>query len=232
MTRVLLLGAGGFIGSHVDRALAGVEVARIGRDRLDLLNAEPGDVLDLLDEVRPTAVVNCTGALDGPAPHLLRLHAGSTAVLLEAVAERPGTRLVRIGSAGEYGPVRFGSSTDEDTATNPVGGYGVSHLAATHLVRVGARTRGIDAVSLRVFNPIGPGAQGESLLVRLAERVRGALLDGSRRVPTGPLDAWRDFVDVRDVAKAVVAAVTSPGPLPPGDQHRQRLRPAGAGRGP
>jgi nucleoside-diphosphate-sugar epimerase len=31
----------------------------------------------------------------------------------------------------------------------------------------------------------------------------------------GDLSAYRDFVDVRDVARAVALAVTAPGPLPP-----------------
>jgi nucleoside-diphosphate-sugar epimerase len=65
-------------------------------------------------------------------------------------------------------------------------------------------------VSLRVFNPIGAGAQGESLLVRAAERIVEALRDDLDEVRMGPLSAWRDLVDARDVATAVAAAVTVP----------------------
>ena len=72
---------------------------------------------------------------------------------------------------------------------------------------------GLDAVVLRVFNPVGPGSPAASLPGRLADELRRALPDGTVRV--GDLSAYRDFVDVRDVAQAVGLAVTAPGPLPP-----------------
>ena len=65
---------------------------------------------------------------------------------------------------------------------------------------------------LRVFNPVGPGAPAASLPGRLAAELRRALAHGTD-VRLGPLDAVRDFVDARDVADAVLAAVTA-GSLP------------------
>jgi NDP-hexose 4-ketoreductase len=85
----------------------------------------------------------------------------------------------------------------------------VTKLAATQLV-VGAVAAGLlEAVVLRVFNPIGPGTPEASVLGRVAEQVRRAMASGSARVTTGPLGAFRDFVDVRDVAAAVRAATLS-----------------------
>ncbi|MGH3622742.1 MAG: NAD-dependent epimerase/dehydratase family protein, partial [Sciscionella sp.] len=66
----------------------------------------------------------------------------------------------------------------------------------------------LDAVVLRVFNPIGPGAPESSLLGRVAAELRRAMTDGTD-VRLGPLDAVRDFVDVADVADAVVAAAVA-----------------------
>ncbi|MGH3648366.1 MAG: NAD-dependent epimerase/dehydratase family protein, partial [Micromonosporaceae bacterium] len=42
--------------------------------------------------------------------------------------------------------------------------------------------------------------------------LRRALTDGAHQIRLGPLGAYRDFVDVRDVAAAVVAAAFAPTP--------------------
>lgn len=215
MTRVLLLGSSGFIGGHVLAALDAHprvgEVVCLRRAELDLLTAGVDDLCAVLERSGPDVVVNCTGRLDGSADDLMTVHALVTARLLDAIARcATGTRLVRLGSAGEYGPVPHGTRVREGDATRPVGPYGVSHLAATELVRTAVESGSADAVSLRVFNPIGAGAQGESLLVRAAERIAEALRDDRDQVRMGPLSAWRDLVDARDVATAVAAAATVP----------------------
>jgi len=127
------------------------------------------------------------------------------AKLLEAAgAAAPGARLVRLGSAGEYGIVPHGRSVAEDDRTEPVGAYGVSHLAGTRLFALAG------AVSLRVFNPIGAGQPAENVLGRAALRLREAVATGSGEITLGPLGAYRDFVDVRDVAALVRAVVLAP----------------------
>jgi NDP-hexose 4-ketoreductase len=73
---------------------------------------------------------------------------------------------------------------------------------------------GLDAVVLRVGNPVGPGAPPTSLPGRLARLLREAGTDPDAVLRLGDLSAHRDFVDVRDVASAVALAVTAPGPLP------------------
>jgi nucleoside-diphosphate-sugar epimerase len=65
-------------------------------------------------------------------------------------------------------------------------------------------------VTLRVFNPIGAGVREATLLGRAAQRLRTALATGSPTVLMGPLSAYRDFVDARDVATAVAAAALAP----------------------
>jgi nucleoside-diphosphate-sugar epimerase len=123
-------------------------------------------------------------------------------------------RLVHLGSAAEYGRVPVGTATTEDDPERPLGVYGATKLGATRLVRAAALA-GLDAVVLRLANPIGPGSPATSLAGRIAGELRAALKSG-QDVTTGPLDDVRDFVDVRDVAAAVVAAaVRRSGSLPP-----------------
>ncbi|MCK2214734.1 NAD(P)-dependent oxidoreductase [Actinomadura sp. ATCC 31491] len=204
MSTVVVFGATGFLGRPVAELLEGdARVTRLVRPRraeLDLLTAAPADVADLLAAARPAAVLNCVGRLSGGYDELLRGNAGVAAVLLEAVALAvPRARLVRLGSAAEYGPALPGARQREDGPARPTGAYGISHLAGTLLVE---RAREVDAMSLRVFNPVGPGVSAGNVLGRVLELIGAATGD----VEVGPLGAVRDFVDVRDVARAVVRA--------------------------
>jgi nucleoside-diphosphate-sugar epimerase len=222
--KVLLFGASGFIGAHVRAALtADPRVGAVvcpGRDRHDLIDGDPADLVRLLRQESPDAVVSCVGRLTGTDAELIRGNTLVTAELLAAVAAAaPNARLVRLGSAGEYGVVPHGRSVAEDDRTEPVAAYGVSHLAATRLVELAP----VDAVSVRVFNPIGAGLSEENLLGRAARRLREAVATGAAEVVMGPLGAYRDFVDVRDVAALVRSLVLAP-------DLRHRVFNAGSGR--
>ena len=215
MTRVLLFGSSGFIGGPVRAAMAAdprvTELICPGRDRHDLVGGSVADLVALVRETAPDAVVNCAGRLSGTGAELMLGNAVVTAKLIEAVAAAaPLARLVRLGSAGEYGPVAFGHAVGEDEPTAPVSDYGISHLAATQLLRLAAESGRVDGVVLRVFNPIGPGCGEENLLGRAAARLRAAMAAGADQIVLGPLTAHRDFVDTRDVATAVLAAALAP----------------------
>jgi nucleoside-diphosphate-sugar epimerase len=228
MTRVLLFGASGFIGAQVRAALSADprinDLVCPGRDRYDLIDGDHAGLVGLLRAVGPDAVVSCVGRLTGSDSELLRANTLVAAKLIEAVAlAAPAARLVRLGSAGEYGAVPHGRSVREDDQTLPVGGYGVSHLAATRLFQLAGESGRVDAVSLRVFNPIGSGLSQENLLGRAAVRLRAAVAGGAAEITMGPLAAYRDFVDVQDVASLVLAVLLAP-------DLRHRVFNAGSGR--
>ncbi|MFC8388554.1 MULTISPECIES: NAD-dependent epimerase/dehydratase [unclassified Streptomyces] len=212
--RVLLIGANGYIGRFVaDRLLAdpAVQLTALGRGddadvRFDLATGSPGALTRFLDAVHPGVVVNCAGTTRGGARELTRHNTVAVATVCEALRRSGcGARLVQIGCGSEYGPSQPGSSTAEDAVPRPGGPYGVSKLAATELV-LGS---GLDAVVLRVFSPVGPGTPAGSPLGRLAEAMRRAMQSGDSELKLGGLGAQRDFIDVRDVARAVHAASLS-----------------------
>jgi nucleoside-diphosphate-sugar epimerase len=219
--RLMIIGAGGFLGRHVwHRAVAaGLEVCTAGRSELpaspshhlvDLARDDPEGLAGVVAAVSPDVVVNCAGATAGAPDVLSAVNVTGSYALARAMllAGRPA-RLVHLGSAAEYGYSEPGVPVTESAPPRPAGVYGVTKLAGTRLVQL-AVAAGLPAVVLRVFNPVGPGAPEESLPGRLAAELRRALTSGTE-VRLGSLDAVRDFVDVRDVADAVLAAAAGPG---------------------
>jgi len=218
---VLLFGASGFLGTQagaeLDRDPRAGTVIRVGRRRAgpadtgwishDLLAAGAGELAALIRGVRPDVVVNCAGRLSGDTVQLVEANVLVTARMIEAVArEAPAARLVVLGSAAEYGRTPYGYHVGEDHPASPVAPYGVTRLASSQLVQLAVSEQRLDAAVLRVFNPAGPGVPPENLLGRAAAGMRAALNDGNDTVVLGPLGAYRDFVDVRDVATAITAA--------------------------
>jgi nucleoside-diphosphate-sugar epimerase len=233
--RVLLIGANGYLGRFVaDRLLAdpAVQLTALGRGddadvRFDLASGSPGALTRFLDAVHPGVVINCAGATRGGARELTRHNTVAVATVCEALRRSGcGARLVQIGCGAEYGPSQPGSSTAEDAVPRPGGPYGVSKLAATELV-LGS---GLDAVVLRVFSPAGPGTPAGSPLGRLAEALRRAMQASDGELKLGGLGVQRDFIDVRDVARAVHAASLSAaqGVINIGSGRAVRLREAAA----
>ncbi|WP_411576898.1 NAD-dependent epimerase/dehydratase family protein [Streptomyces sp. SCSIO ZS0520] len=218
--RVLVLGATGFLGGHLTRLLRaerGILPCTAGRGsgadlRADLAAVTVPELAALLTAAAPDAVVNCAGAVGGGPGEQSALNSRLPAVLCAALKQAaPGARLVHLGSAAEYGRVPHGERVREEAPAAPLGHYGATKLAGTLAVT----SSGADAVVLRVTNPVGAGAPEAGLPGRLAAALRRAAVTGpGTAVRVGDLSAHRDFVDVRDVARAVHLALRAPGPLP------------------
>ena len=217
--RILVVGFTGYLGAHVAerlRALPGTRVLGAGRSPgadvpVDLAADTVDRLAETLASAAPDAVVNCAGATGGDAVTLAELNARGPAVLCAALHRAcPTARLVHLGSAAEYGPGAPLGKVAESAPTRPLTAYGATKLAGT--VTVG--TSGLDAVVLRVGNPVGPGAPATGLPGRVTALLREAGTDPDAVLRLGDLSAYRDFVDVRDVAGAAERAVTATGPLP------------------
>ena len=183
MSQVLIFGGSGFLGAQVLRALSTdnrVErVTSIRQSTCDLINASVDEIADRIGESVPTAVVNCTGRLDGTTHELMQANALVTAKLLDALSgsvSGSAIRFVRIGSAGEYGLVPYGTAVVETDQARPVSAYRLSHLTATGLVELAASHGRVDGLTLRVLTRSGPGC---AMATYLAEPRRGC----ARRLP-------------------------------------------------
>ena len=215
----LVTGGSGFLGGHLLAALAerrrpGVEVIALGRRlpenwpegrflRADL-NDPPG-LRRALTATEPAVVFHTAGRTPPADPEALYLaNTLATLHLLDALRASPETtRLVLAGSAAELGPVPVGDlPVGESYPCRPADAYGLSKWLAT-TAGLAARPP-LEVVVARVFNPVGPGQPGSQALGRFADLLKNPGPD-PLRLTVGDLDAHRDFVDVRDVARALIA---------------------------
>lgn len=214
----LVTGANGFVGSQVLEALAsreaGAEVVVLGRRpprtgaRHRFIEAdltEPEGLRGALRGLSPDYVIHTAGKTPPASDdELYRSNFWATTHLLAALRGLGRSiRIVLAGSAAELGPVDAADlPVAEDYPADPVGAYGRSKWMAT---RSGlAEGPPLEVVCARIFNPIGPGTPPTQALgafaARLAEPGPDPLV-----LPVGPLDTRRDFIDVRDVARALLA---------------------------
>ncbi|MGA5552340.1 NAD-dependent epimerase/dehydratase family protein [Streptomyces pseudogriseolus] len=226
-SRVVVLGATGFVGGHVGAALdaAGYEVLAVARRPLktpaswrfrpmDLVHGGPEALTSLIETERPVAIVNAAGEVWSPdAEGMRRNNELLVDRLLAAVAasgERP--RLVQLGSVHEYAPQPRGVLLTESSPEEPVSDYGRTKLRGSRAVLRAVRAGDADAVVLRLSNVIGAGTPTASLLGQVAAQLLAGGGDGApAQVRVAPLRSSRDFVDARDVSRAVVAALRVPG---------------------
>ncbi|MGW5460476.1 NAD-dependent epimerase/dehydratase family protein [Streptomyces sp. NPDC003996] len=127
---------------------------------------------------------------------------------------RPGPRAVADLDAGRFEPAcpHCGAEVSpglvgEDAPADPRNVYAATKLAQEHLAAAWARSTGGSAVSLRYHNVYGPRMPRDTPYAGVASFFRSALARGEApRVFEDGLQR-RDFVHVRDVAAANVAAL-------------------------
>ncbi|MEU3337557.1 NAD-dependent epimerase/dehydratase family protein [Streptomyces sp. NPDC002144] len=132
---------------------------------------------------------------------------------------RPGPRAVADLDAGRYEPTcpRCGADlvpglVGEDAPVDPRNVYATTKLAQEHLAAAWARATGGSAVSLRYHNVYGPGMPRDTPYAGVASFFRSALARGERPRVFEDGRQRRDFVHVRDVAAANVAALGADAP--------------------
>jgi len=219
---ILVTGATGFIGGAVCAGLsaAGRDFAGIGRSRM--LRSAFGEatagsfawtrrnLAGLLSDLRPDAIIHLAGAAAPSAADRAEDHVAALEDVLGACREadcRP--RLILGSSAAVYGTRTTPEFLGESAATRPQAPYGRAKLACEARLRHAMEAEGFPGTAMRIFNAIGPG-QRSGLLVDILDQVdlreaRGAPM----RLTLRSLSSHRDFIDVRDVARCLVAAAAS-----------------------
>ncbi|HZL86116.1 MAG TPA: GDP-mannose 4,6-dehydratase [Candidatus Krumholzibacteria bacterium] len=217
MAGILVTGAGGFVGPHVLRQLRsqGHEVWATDRSDTHSTSARVCDLTDtaavraLIDDLEPDAIVHLAsvasvGRSFAAPQHTLQNNLLAACNLFEALRDRPRTRVLVVGSAEQYGRVDTSElPLGENQPFRPASPYAVSKIAQEYLALQYRTSYGLDVVLARSFNHSGPGQSDDFVLPAVAKQI--ALAEAGRTphvVRIGNLAVSRDYLDVRDVARA------------------------------
>jgi GDP-4-dehydro-6-deoxy-D-mannose reductase len=208
--RVLVTGAGGFVGVHLVRHLEeqGDEVVQLERtiDGIDIADAPA--LTDAVVSAKPEAVYHLAGAADvggsWSAPReTFVANAVGTLNVLEASREAGAGRVLAVTSADVYGRVTEAElPLGEGSPLRPVSPYAASKVAADAVAQQAWLGHRLPVIRVRAFNHLGPGQSDRFVAPSLAARIARNERDGGDEVPIGNMTPLRDVTDVRDVVRA------------------------------
>lgn len=227
--RVLITGITGFIGPYVAAEVARREPAA---ELFGMVSRPPdpgaaallptrlrtllGDITDadslreVLAACRPHMILHLAASSSGAAAweqpvECFEVNAVGTLKLLETVRRLEMAPTVVVATSGEiYGGADDESSPLKETAPyRPISPYAASKAAQDLIADQFCRAHGTPVIRLRLFNHTGPRRPpvfvASSFARQIVEIERGLR---PPRLEVGNLEARRDFVDVRDAARA------------------------------
>lgn len=228
--RILITGITGFVSSHfldyLNVVEPGSEVMGIARNMdafdksryqnlkitiklIDLLNKDAVGII--ISDFEPEYILHLASvssvALSWQTP--LESFVNNTNIFLNVVeqvrAYKIKCRILSIGSSEEYGEVTEDQlPLTEAHQLKPVSPYAVARVAQEMLSAIYAEGFNLDIIITRSFNHIGPGQLDKFVISSFAKQLVAIANDDKKekKIITGDLSITRDFLDVRDVAKA------------------------------
>ena len=228
--KYIVTGGAGFIGSHITNLLlnSGESVlvidnfddllysSQIKRDRILKFNGSKNfafrerdlnssEIISLFEE--GDTVIHCAG-LPGQLLSWDYLRQYSEANLqatdnVAKVALKTGSkRIVFSSTSSVYGKI---ADSKNSRVFEPYSPYGVTKLAAEHLLNCYAQNFGLDVVILRYFSVYGPG-QRPDMAVQI---FLNSILSGEKITIHGDGGQIRDFTFVKDCAQGTIDAAKS-----------------------
>lgn len=229
MSKALIIGAAGFVGSYLCHCLqdefgmeVGVtklpheilhEMADVEVYDLDILNKD--DIVELLMSVRPDYIIHLAAqssvSVAWRNPGLtVDVNVKGSLNVLDAIRElfyKP--RVLMIGSGEEYGYIKPGEiPINENNNLRPGNIYAATKACQNMISSIYAQAYDMEVMMVRAFNHIGPNQAPLFVVADFCKQV--AEIEKGIREPVmyvGNLAAQRDFTDVRDVVRAYALLV-------------------------
>lgn len=224
--RILITGLSGFAGRHLIEFLAsggtheflGIDLAcsagnmEIGDSKLI---EEKADLLDrskverIISDFKPQQIYHLAAQSSVSRSWRDPINTfginvfGGINILESARSSAPDARILVICTAEEYGEIEDGRAIKETDKIYPENPYAISKSAMDFTSMVYHRAYGLNIMVSRSFNHIGPGQSEGFVCSDFARQI--ALIEAGKQEPevmVGNLDSGRDFLDVRDVARA------------------------------
>jgi UDP-glucuronate 4-epimerase len=240
VTRLLVTGAAGFIGSHLIEALLSQGDEVVGVDNFDnfypramkernLSEVGPRaglsfwehDILDVAavrERLTPDTVVVHLAAKAGVRPSLAdpvgytRANVTGTAAVLEAARQAGVSRIVFGSSSSVYGDSTPAPFREDATAVDPVSPYAATKRAAELLLSSVTPIYGFRAASLRFFTVYGPRQRPDLAIHALTRK----MVEGRTLTLFGDGTQARDYTYCDDIIAGVLAAIRWTGTAPVG----------------
>jgi NAD dependent epimerase/dehydratase len=228
--KVLITGAGGFIGSHLcELALSRGDEVRafvhynsrndwgmledLERRQLKRIEVITGDLRDadaVRRAVRGCQIVFHLGALIGipysfanPAD-VVATNVMGTLHVLQAALETGVSRLVHVSTSEVYGTAQF-VPMDESHPLRPQSPYAASKVGSDKLAESYFHAYGLPVVIVRPFNTYGPRQSPRAVIPSIIIQALE-----STTIRLGRLDTRRDLTYVLDIVRGFAAAAVAP----------------------
>lgn len=222
--KAMIIGAAGFVGGYLIHQLDTNESWELHATKLphekvdadhcqihDLNIMNPDEIHALIDQVRPDYIFHLAAqssvALSWKNPALtVDINIKGTLNLLDVIRDFSNyqPRILLIGSGEEYGFIRADETpVHEEVTPRPGNIYAATKACQNMLGSIYAKAYGMQIISVRAFNHIGPNQTPIFVAADFCKQV--ADIEAGRLAPVmrvGNLSAMRDFTDVRDVVRA------------------------------
>lgn len=215
MKKVLLTGVDGFTGKYVAKELIGKGYQVVG---LVYKHAAEGQVAcDLTDkqavksclaEVKPDYVIHLAalsfvGHADQKAFYDVNVFGALNILEMAKELGISFKKVIFASSANIYGNPIAIEKIDESIEPAPVNHYAMSKLAMEHMAKLWFDD--FPLLITRPFNYTGPGQAEQFLIPKIVSHFK----KNATEIELGNIDVYRDFSDVRDIAKAYVRLLES-----------------------